>query len=129
MAGLITNKDSFAINGITFPAQKMHWGYESLASEDSGRTLDGVMHINWVFRKIRKIEITLPPCDAATINRLINLVQGKEYNISFYDPSVGNMVTAYCYTSNSGVDLYSGVIKNGLWQGFEFHAIEIAGTR
>lgn len=45
MAGLINGKYSFAINGQYFQAQQMKFGWESIASEDSGRTLDGVMHI------------------------------------------------------------------------------------
>jgi hypothetical protein len=31
------------------------------------------------------------------------------------------------YTSNSHADMYSGVIKNGLWINFAFNAIEVAG--
>ena len=127
MAGLIDSKHSFAIGSHKFQAKEMHFGWESLASEDSGRTLDGIMHIYWVLRKIRKIEITMPPCTEDTIYEIINLVQGKEYYLTYYDPAIKSNRTIWCYTSNAGADMYSGVVMNGLWQGFEFHAIEIGG--
>ena len=63
MSALIDNLgNSFAVsaNGTTyeaFPAQAMKYSWESLASDDSGRTLDGVMHIYWVKRNLKKIEI------------------------------------------------------------------------
>lgn len=129
MAGLINGKYSFAINGQYFQAQQMKFGWESIASEDSGRTLDGVMHIYWLLRKIRKIEIIMPPCQEGTINSIINLVQGKEYNLTYYDPAIGGQRTITVYTSNASADMYSGVVMNGLWQNFEFHAIELAGDR
>lgn len=110
-----------------FKAKSMHYGWESLASEDSGRTLDGVMHIYWVLRKIRKLEIVMPPCDHTTIENILNIVQGKEYDIYYYDPAIGNWVSRYVYTSNAASDMYSGVVLNGLWQDFEFHAIELGG--
>ena len=56
---------------------------ESLASEDSGRTLDGVMHIYWVQRDLKKVEIVLPPCRADMIRQLKDIVQGKEYYIRY----------------------------------------------
>ena len=127
MAGLIDNKNSFAIGNQKFQAKEMRYGWESLATEDSGRTLDGYMHIYWVYRKIRKIEIVLPPCKQDVINNIVNLVQGQEYYLTYYDPAKRGVSTIKCYTSNSSADLYSGVVMNGLWQNFEFHAIELGG--
>lgn len=69
----------------------------------------------------------MPPCKEDTIYRLINLVQGKEYYLTYYDPSIRGNRTILCYTSNAGTDTYSGVVHNGLYTGFEFHAIEIGG--
>ena len=121
------DKHTFYINGHAFVAQKMKFGWNSLATEDSGRTLDGVMHINWVFRNTRKIEIIMAPCEDNVISEIINLVQGKEYSLTYYDPSIRDRRTIYVYTSNASADFYSGVVHNGIWRDFEFHAIEIAG--
>lgn len=107
-----------------FPMKSLKESDESLASEDSGRTLDGVMHIYWVQRDLKKIEIVLPPCRADMIKQLKDIVQGKEYYIQYpsYD---NNWITRYVYTSNMNGNMYSGILYGGLWQDFEFHAIEL----
>lgn len=122
---LVDDKYSFKINGMGFHAKSIKYSWESLASEDSGRTLDGVMHIYWVRRNIRKLEIVMPPCQYHIIQNLVNLTQGKEYYITYYDPEINKERTLRVYTSNSHSDTYSGVVRNGLYQGFEFHAIEL----
>lgn len=131
MSALIDNLgNSFAVsaNGTTyeaFPAQAMKYSWESLASDDSGRTLDGVMHIYWVKRNLKKIEITLPPCQEEIIYDLIPIIQGKEYYLQYYAPDEKSIKTIHCYTSSVGADMYSGVVMNGLWQNFTFSAIEL----
>lgn len=41
----LSNKGNFIIDGIEFKAQSIRPSFDSLATEDSGRTDDGVMHI------------------------------------------------------------------------------------
>lgn len=116
-----------SIGGSRFAVQSLKVNLESLAAEDSGRTDDGVMHINWVLRRIRKVQIQLPPCDASTASSLLALVQGQEYSLTYFDPLAGGQNTITAYTSNSSADCYSGVLYNGLWQGVSFNAIEVGG--
>lgn len=124
----LTSQGHFQINGDKeFVAKSLRVGFESLSGEDSGRTDDGVMRINWIFRKIRKVEIEMPPCSSADVAKLLGLVQGKEYSLTYYDPLDNVEKTIEVYTSNSKSDLYSGVVLNGLWQGVSFNAIELAG--
>lgn len=111
-------------NFTYFPMKSLKESDESLASEDSGRTLDGVMRIYWVQRDLKKLEIVLPPCNAAMIKRLKDIVQGKEYYI-WYPTYDGSYTTRYVYTSNMNASVYSGVLYGGLYQDFEFHAIEL----
>lgn len=40
------NDGSFKINGTTYVAKSLKQGFESLASDASGRTADGVMRID-----------------------------------------------------------------------------------
>ena len=110
-----------------FKAKSIKYNWESIASEDSGRTLDGVMHIYWLLRNIRKIEIVMPPTTYGDIKEIMSIVQGREYYITFFDPSTGSWIEKYVYTSNANSEMYSGVVLNGLYQGFEFHAIELGG--
>lgn len=101
---------------------------ESLADSDSGRTADGTMHINWILKRIRKLEIEMPVCSPSVASSILNLVQGREYWITFWDPLTNTEMTKKVYTSNSKANCYNGVLlTNGLWQGVQFSAIELAG--
>ena len=118
----LLSKGHFQINGDKqFKAKSLRVSFESLAGEDSGRTDDGVMRINWVFRRIRKVEIE--------VAELLGLVQGQEYELTYYDPLDNVERTIEVYTSNSKSELYSGIVINGLWQGVSFNAIELAGEK
>ena len=126
----LTTQGHFKINDDKeFVAKSLKVNYESLSGEDSGRTDDGVMRINWIFRKIRKVEIEMPPMTSQELSRLLSRVQGQEYYLTYYDPLDNVERKAKVYTSNSKTDLYSGFIMNGLWQGVSFNAIELEGER
>ena len=124
----LTYKGNIIINNeYQFAPRELKINYESLASDNSGRTLDGVMRIYWVFNKIRKLEITLAPTTPQMIQEIFSRVQGQEYDITYFDLIENDKKTIHCYTSNSHADCYSGRVKNGLYEGATFNAIEIAG--
>ena len=85
------------------------------------------MYIGWVKRRVRKLEITMPPMTGNEVSQLLSLVQGQEYNITYFDPLTHGEKTIKCYTSNSSGDCYSGVLKGGLYTGVAFNSIELAG--
>ena len=123
----LTSKGHFQVNGTEYKAQSIKVNLESLASEDSGRTDDGVMHINWVLKKIRKVEIQVAPSNTANIAPLLAAVQGQTYSLTYFDPLANAEKTITAYTSTSSSELYSGILYNGLWQGTQFNAIEVGG--
>lgn len=123
----LTSKGHFKVNGTEYLAKSIKVDLESLASEDSGRTDDGVMHINWVLKKIRKVFIEMPPSITADIAPLLSAVQGQTYSLTYFDPLANAEKTITAYTSKGSSSLYSGVLYNGLWQGTQFNAIEVGG--
>ena len=123
----LTSKGHFKVNGTEYVAKSIKVDLESLASEDSGRTDDGVMHINWVLKKIRKVFIEMPPSTTADIAPLLSAVQGQTYSLTYFDPLDNAEKTITAYTSKGSSSLYSGVLYNGLWQGTQFNAIELGG--
>lgn len=125
----LTTKGNFIIDDLEFAAKAIKVGYESLSAEDSGRTADGVMRINWIFRRIRKVEIEMPPLKSYEVSQLLALVQGQEYDLTYFDPLDNSEKTIRVYTSNSSADCYSGILVNGLYQGVSFNAIEMAGEQ
>ena len=123
----LTSKGHFKVNGTEYLAKSIKVDLESLASEDSGRTDDGVMHINWVLKKIRKVEIQVAPSTTANIAPLLAAVQGQTYSLTYFDPLANAEKTITAYTSTSSSELYSGILYNGLWQGIQFNAIQVGG--
>jgi len=126
----LTSKGNFIINGVEYTPKSLKVNYESLADEESGRVDSGRMTINWLYRKIRKVEIEMPPYtnnEASSMATLLAAVQGQEYYITYFDILTNAEKTSYVYTSNSAADCYSGVLINGMWTGLSFNAIELAG--
>ena len=126
----LTSKGCFKIDdndhtAMEFAPKSMKITYDSLATSKSGRADDGTMKISWVRKNIRKIEIVMPPMKATQVDNLLKRVSGKTYDMTFWDPRTGAEDTATMYTSNATADCYSGVVLNGLYQGVEFHAIEV----
>ena len=121
------NYGEISVNGVKFVPQELSIKIDSLADENSGRTQDGVMRINWIWNRIRKLEIKLPPMNSYELSTIFSVVQGKVYDIKYFDPLYHSWITKKVYTSNSSIDCYSGIYYGGLWQNASFNAIEIAG--
>lgn len=85
------------------------------------------MHIDWIYRKIRKLEIEMPPMTSGELSQLLSQIAGQEYTIEYYDPIDDRNEVRSVYTSTAATDLYSGVVRNGLYQGVQFNAIELEG--
>ena len=110
----LTSKGHFKIGTSEYLAKTITPSFDSLASDDSGRTDDGVMHITWVKSKLRKWEIEMPPCSSADY-AILNAVQGKTYDMTIWDISTNSEQLVHCYTSSAKGSCYSGIIHNGLW--------------
>lgn len=121
------NFGEITANGVKFTPKDVNVKIDSLADENSGRTQDGVMHINWVWNKIRKLEIVLPPMEGDKLSKILSAVQGRVYYITYFDVLDNQWQTRRVYTSNTSADCYSGIYYCGLWQDAKFSAIEIAG--
>lgn len=124
-AASVTSSNS--IRFAPFQGGGLNVDYDSLATEDSGRSVDGYNHITWILSRARKVEIQLPPCSALFASKILDRVMGRKYYITFYDIATNSEKTCYVYTSNGRGSMYSGVVRNGLWQGIQFNAIEIMG--
>ena len=118
----------FFVNGVPLyepdadGGVQMEWN--SIASEASGRTQDGVMHIECAKQRIPKAKFS---CKAVTKEQLAdmnNLVQGKIF--SFTCPKEdGTLETFEAYCSTSSGSAYSTYFYNGLYREFKF---DIIGT-
>ena len=124
-ASSFTSSDSVKF----FPFQNggLIYDTDSLATEDSGRSVSGRIDISWIISRIRKLEIILPPCSIAFYSVIADRVLGRIYWITYFDPITNAEKSINVYTSNGRADMYSGVIHNGLLTGCSFSAIEMDG--
>lgn len=115
---------SWAINGEPIPIPSGGIGVEhtNVAGSSSGRTEDGVMHIDWVRRDVRKVKLTYRAMSGTELNDLLGKMQGQEFEITFRDRGTVYTMDAYCgecsYTYHSAAlgddDLYTDVSINAV---------------
>lgn len=87
------------------PSSSVTIQHENIAGSSSGRTEDGMMHIDWVRRDVRKIGIKWNVMSEDELNYIIDLMQGKEYLFTF--PDRGQLYTIDAYSSNCSYTLYT----------------------
>ena len=114
MSSYLTNKANIIISqgAIPTPAEiasqfspmKLKPDFESIATENSGRADGGYMHLEWVYRRVRKLEIELRPHNVEYISSILNLVHGRTYYITFWDLITNSEMTKFVYTSTSSAD-------------------------
>ena len=124
-AASVTSSNSIRFS--PFQGGGLNIDYDSLATEDSGRSVDGYNHITWILSRARKVEIQLRPCSALYASKILDRVMGRKYYIRFWDLATNAERTCYVYTSNGRGGMYSGVVRNGIYQGVQFNAIQIMG--
>lgn len=121
----LSSKGCFKIGSTEYKPKSLKVTYDSLATANSGRSDNGTMHITWVRKNIRKIEIEMPPMTMSALSSLLTAVSGQTYTITIHDPKSNAETQVSVYTSNTQGECYSGVLHNGLYQGVQFSAIEV----
>lgn len=112
---------SWAVNGtpIFVPSAGIEIEHSNLAGSNSGRTEDGVMHIDWIRRDLRKVKLNYKAMTSDELNTLIGLMQGQEYSFTFKDRGTAQTMQAYSsecsYTYYSQeLDIYTDVSINAI---------------
>lgn len=89
--------------------------HDSLASEDSGRTEDGVMQIEWVRTDIVKVNLVYPVMSYDELRHLLGLLQGRTFQFTFPDKMTASGTrTISAYASASSYTDYSEAIHGGI---------------
>ena len=97
--------------------------HTNLAGSSSGRTEDGVMHIDWVRRDIRKVHLQWKVLTAHELDYILGLMQGKEFTLTFKDRGVVQTMSAY--SSESSYTYYSAALGEDLYTDISINAIEM----
>ena len=98
---------------------------DNIVSPDSGRVESGKMHITWIRRTQRKIELTYERLTGAEKDLMHNLMQGREFTFTYFDNGI-KVIQAYAgkdsYTQkNLGVHQSEG----GLYENYKINVIEM----
>lgn len=90
------------------PASGVSIQHENIAGSSSGRTEDGIIHIDWVRTDIRKVGITYKSMTLSELNFMVGKLQGREFTFVFPDRGVQTTIEAYC--SNCSYKMYNDEI-------------------
>lgn len=115
----------WAVNGtpLYIPSAGIRVEHTNLAGSSSGRTEDGVMHIDWIRRDIRKVCLQWKVLTASELNYVMNLMQGKEFTLKFKDR--GRVQTMSAYSAESSYTYYSAAFGEDIYTDVSINAIEL----
>lgn len=110
-------------NHLYIPSAGIKVEHTNLAGSSSGRTEDGIMHIDWVRRDIRKVHLQWKVLTASELNYILELMQGKEFTLTFKDR--GRVQTMSAYSSESSYTYYSAALGEDIYTDVSINAIEM----
>ena len=108
---------------LYIPSNGIRVEHTNLAGSSSGRTEDGIMHIDWIRRDIRKVNLQWKVLTAAELDYVLGLMQGKEFVLTFKDRGVVQTMNAY--SSESSYTYYSAALGTDLYTDVSINAIEM----
>lgn len=108
---------------LYIPSAGIKVEHTNLAGSSSGRTEDGVMHIDWVRRDIRKVNLQWKVLTASELDYILGLMQGKEFTLTFKDR--GRVQTMSAYSSESSYTYYSAALGEDIYTDVSINAIEM----
>ena len=124
--GKIATNGWWAVNGTPiYVPSSVEIDHDNMVSSDTGRTESGSMYINWIRSDIRKINMTFRYLTGSEVNYLLMLMQGKEFNFTYYDNGM-NTIRAYtgkCSYAQHTLALHED--EGGLYRDFKINVIEM----
>ena len=108
---------------LYIPSAGIQVEHTNLAGSSSGRTEDGIMHIDWVRRDIRKVKLQWKVLTASELDYVLDLMQGKEFTLTFKDR--GRVQTMSAYSSESSYTYYSAALGEDIYTDVSINAIEM----
>ena len=105
------------------PSAGIQVSHTNLAGSSSGRTEDGIMHIDWIRRDIRKVHLQWKVLTGTELEYILGLMQGKEFTLTFKDR--GKVQTMNAYSSESSYTYYSAALGEDIYTDVSINAIEM----
>lgn len=92
-----TISQHWRVNGtpIYEPGLDTQIEHNDVTGSNSGRTEDGVMHIDWVRRDVVKVHLKWPLLTGRQVEFLMGLLQGREFQFTYWDFGKEHTISAY----------------------------------
>lgn len=123
-----TKDGNWKINGtdIYTPSIDTQIKHTNVVADGSGRTQDGKMHIIWVRRDIRQVQLKWNYLTGNQVKEIENLMQGKEFTLTYYDFGEKHTLSGYAGESNYSIYTY-GIYadQGGLYKDFSINVEEM----
>lgn len=98
---------------------------DNIVSPDSGRVESGKMHITWVRREVRKINLVFDHITGAEVAFMHSLMQGKEFTFTYYDNGVKTMEAYAGKDSYTQKNLVNYPSEGGEYKEYKINVIEM----
>lgn len=111
---------------IYVPAFNTKVEHSNVVGASSGRGSDGIMHIDWVRRDVRKVYLKYGAMTKSELDTLFDLMQGKEFTFTFRDKGTTETMNAYVGDTNYNFYSYANDYLGGeeIYTDVEIHVIE-----
>ena len=121
----LDNTGSWMVNSMPLfvPSDGIQVEHTNVAGASTGRTEDGIMHIDWVRTDVRKVHLRWKVLRASELDYILGLMQGKEFVLTFKDR--GRVQTMNAYSSESSYIYYSSALGEDLYTEISINAIEL----
>jgi hypothetical protein len=109
--------------------QKSKIDHTNYAGPDTGRTADGVTHIDWIRTDVRRVHMEWDVMTGNEIAYMINLMQGKIYEFFYIEFGTVQHFTAY--TGDCDFEKYIDNVSSrysaegGMYRSFSIDAVEM----
>lgn len=122
---VLDNRGWWKVNStaIYIPATPCKIEHSNITASSTGRSEDGIMRIGWVRRDVRKVFLTYKVMTKSELDYMLNLMQGKEFVLTFRDR--GQTQTMNAYTGESSYEFYSYALGEELYTDVSINAIEL----
>lgn len=109
---------------IYIPSTPCKVEHSNVVGSGSGRDEGGVMHIDWLRRDVRKVNLHYNAITESELAYMMGLMQGKEFTFKFLDQGSVQTMSAYASESSYEFYSYSSAYDESVYVDFEIHVIE-----
>ena len=94
------------VDGVDCPIpSEFSWSIQRVSSPDSGRTIDGIMHVEQVTQK-EKIGLKWLGCTPETASQILTMFNPEYIHVTYRCPLTNSVVTKEFYTGDRSAPYY-----------------------